>query len=83
MEFGTDELGNLYEEVSHTDGVSPQRLRGITSPLVERTISGDNLDRFRRGAKPWKRLKEEILPVQDLISTLYIMQRSKVLVSSA
>ncbi|GLR59290.1 hypothetical protein [Rhizobium indigoferae] len=71
MEFGTVELADLYDEVSHPDGISPQRLREITAPLVERTISGDNLDGFRRGARPWKRLKEEILPVRDLISAQY------------
>ncbi|CAN7352474.1 hypothetical protein [Rhizobium sp. LjRoot258] len=71
MEFGTGELADLYEEVSHPDGVSPQRLREMTSLLVEGTISGENLDRFRRGARPWKRLKEEILPVRDLISAQY------------
>lgn len=69
--FTQETLQALYDVVSHSDGVSVAELRSLAAEFTTRPLAAADLKAFREGKKPWKKLRDEVLPVERFLSFEY------------
>lgn len=69
--FTTETLNELYAELSAAGGVSVTDLRDRVSAFSSRPINGADLQGYREGKKPWKKLRDEVVPVEHFVSAHY------------
>lgn len=69
--FTQDSLQALYEAVSARGGVSVAELRQLLAEFGGRPVEKADLQAYREGRKPWKKLRDEILPVGHFLSARY------------
>lgn len=69
--FTTETLNHLYAELSAAGGVSVTDLRAHIAAFSSRPISKADLQGYREGKKPWKKLRDEVVPVEHFLSTRY------------
>jgi len=69
--FTIETLKQLYAELSSADGVSVAELRAHIAAFSCRPISTADLQGYREGKKPWKKLRDEVVPVERFLSARY------------
>ncbi|RWO28626.1 MAG: hypothetical protein EOS10_24635 [Mesorhizobium sp.] len=69
--FTTEALNDLYAELSAAGGVSVTDLRSHVAAFSSRPISKADLQGYREGKKPWKKLRDEVVPVEQFLSAHY------------
>lgn len=70
-QFNESALFELYDAVSAESGVSLIELRGMLDDFSNRSRSSDDVQAYREGRKPWKKLRDEIVPVERFLSAAY------------
>ncbi|MGF9565131.1 hypothetical protein AAIH70_16585 [Neorhizobium sp. BT27B] len=60
-------LTRLYDAVSEPDGVALDVLEALIAEMSESEVSITDLDACRQGRKPWKKLRDEVVPVSHLM----------------
>ncbi len=65
--FDATALASLYADVSRPQGVDLDELAARLDRLFTLDRSGTDLQAYREGRKPWKRLREEVVPVTALL----------------
>ena len=71
LPFTNQSLTNLYAAVSAPDGVTVTKLRSLVGEFTSRPIAKTDLQAYREGRKPWKKLHDEIVPVEHFLSARY------------
>jgi hypothetical protein len=61
--FTGESLAAFYATISAPDGVSVTELKSMLADFTERPRSRADTRFYREGGKPWKKLKEEVVPV--------------------
>jgi hypothetical protein len=69
--FTQESLQALYYAISANDGVSVAELRELLGEFSDRPIAKADLHAYREGRKPWKKLRDEVVPVQHFLSSEY------------
>jgi len=69
--FTTATLEALYAAISSPDGVTIAELRALVGCFTTRPVADADLQAYREGRKPWKRLREEVVPVEHFLSATY------------
>lgn len=68
--FTEEMLQVLYHAVSAPDGVAVSELRAFVGEFTNRPIAKVDLQAYREGRKPWKKLRDEIVPVERVLSAI-------------
>lgn len=69
--FDKDSLSILYGRISAADGVTVVELKTLISEMVAGSISEPDLNAYRQGRPPWKKLHDEVVPVMQFLSARY------------
>jgi hypothetical protein len=69
--YTTQSLSAFYQAVSASDGVAVSEFRLLVSWFARRPISKADLQAYREGRKPWKKLRDEIVPVEKFLTGRY------------
>lgn len=60
-------LTRLYDAISESDGVALEVLEALIAEMSESEMSIADLNAYRQGRKPWKKLRDEVVPVSHLL----------------
>jgi hypothetical protein len=71
LPFTVETLDQLYAEVSGFEGVTVARLGALVDAFGTRNRAAEDTQSYREGRKPWKKLRDEILPVEHFLSSAY------------
>lgn len=69
--FTAATLKALYAEISADGGVTVATLRERVSAFSTLPIAETDIQAFREGKKPWKKLRDEVVPVEHFLSARY------------
>ena len=69
--FTEEMLQMLYHAVSAPDGVAVSELRALVGEFTSRPIAKVDLQAYREGRNPWKKLRDEVVPVEHFLSAEY------------
>lgn len=69
--FDEMRLHSLYDAVSTPEGVRLSELRDVLSAFETLDIAEHDLQAYREGRKPWKKLRDEIVPTERFLSAKY------------
>jgi hypothetical protein len=69
--FDAEALERLYAAISSPDGVTGAELRSHVSAFSTRPIGREGIQAYREGRKPWKKLRDEVVPVEHFLSARY------------
>ena len=65
--FAQQALRALYDAVSGNDGVTIEELRALLDDFRARPMAEADVQAFREGKRPWKKLRDEVLPVEQFL----------------
>lgn len=65
--FDVDKLNEFYEEISSDEGISIGSFQDSLKSLFQDQRSSSDIENFRLGKSPWKKLRDEITPVSRFI----------------
>lgn len=71
LPFTGETLDQLYAEVSGPQGVTVARLGALIDAFGTRDRTLEDTQSYREGRKPWKKLRDEIVPVEHFLSSTY------------
>lgn len=71
LPFTGETLDQLYAEVSGSQGVTVARLGALIDAFGTRDRALEDTQSYREGRKPWKKLRDEIVPVEHFLSSTY------------
>jgi hypothetical protein len=69
--FTTQSLECLYARVSAPEGVTVGELRAMVEDFGSRPRAQGDVQAYREGRQPWKKLRDEIVPVEQFLSSRY------------
>lgn len=69
--FTAATLQALYADISAEGGVTVATLRERLTAFSTLPIADADLQAFREGKKPWKKLRDEVVPVEHFLSAEY------------
>lgn len=69
--FTQETLQMLYHAVSAPGGVTVAELHALVGEFSSRPIAEVDLRAYREGRKPWKKLRDEVVPVEHFLSAAY------------
>lgn len=69
--FTKETLDQLYAEVSGPQGVTVAWLGALIDAFGTRDRALEDTQSYREGRKPWKKLRDEIVPVAHFLSSTY------------
>jgi len=69
--FTAATLNALYAEISAEGGVTVAALRERITAFSTLAIADVDIQAFREGKKPWKKLRDEVIPVEHFLSAKY------------
>ncbi|MGO6812234.1 hypothetical protein ACCS61_32580 [Rhizobium ruizarguesonis] len=70
-EFNAAAVERLYSEISSDEGVTVRKLQALVGGMASSPMSRTDLNAYRQGKKPWKRLREEVVPVTHFLAATY------------
>ena len=59
----TEKLEGFYKEISDPKGIELAAFQSKLTSVFESERSGSDIDDYRLGKKPWKKLRDEVVPV--------------------
>ncbi|MEL7688734.1 hypothetical protein AAG596_14335 [Citromicrobium bathyomarinum] len=71
LPFTEETLDQLYAEVSDPEGITLARLEALIDAFGTRDRAPMDTQSYREGRKPWKKLRDEIVPVQHFLASTY------------
>lgn len=69
--FTAGSLAQLYTAVSAEGGVTVAELSALVDAFSTRPIGSVDIQAYREGGKPWKKLHDEVVPVEHLLRMRY------------
>ncbi|CAH0354394.1 hypothetical protein [Sphingobium sp. CECT 9361] len=69
--FTAATLAEVYAEISAEGGVTVATLRERVTAFSTLPIADADIQAFREGKKPWKKLRDEVVPVEHFLSAEY------------
>ncbi|MBB3473552.1 hypothetical protein [Sphingomonas sp. BK345] len=69
--FTAGSLAELYAAVSAEGGVTIDELSTLVDAFSTRPIASADIQAYREGRKPWKKLRDEVVPVEHLLRKRY------------
>lgn len=69
--FTAVSLAQLYAAVSADGGVTVAELSALVHAFTTRPIGSVDIQAYREGRKPWKKLRDEVVPVEYLLRMRY------------
>jgi hypothetical protein len=66
--FTRASLQKVYDRIAADGGVSIAELRALLHDFSSRPIADADVQAYREGRKPWKKLHDEVVPVEHFVS---------------